>query len=139
MAALPLTVNAHNNTEMEYHGKFEHILSWIQHIAIVNRTDIFYIACRLVTQTMSPTLTYFQVLNRCIQYLASRPHKPIFYPSSYYYGSKVIRLIWSGNLVEDYTIQNCPELCQEAYHARILNIRKSVSGIIHNLLGISVY
>ena len=99
--------------------------------------DIFYIACRLLTQTVSPTLISFQDIRRCIQYLASHPHKPIFYISNYYYVSNVIRLTWSGNKVEDYTTHNCLEFHKNADRARILNRRRAFSGIIHTLPGVA--
>ena len=70
--------------------------------------------------------------------MASHSHKTIFYPSNYYYGSTVIRLTCSGYQVEDHTTQNCLECHQDIDHARILNIRRSVSGIIHTLLGVTV-
>ena len=44
------------------------------------RVYIFYIALRLETQTVTPTLLGYQGLKKCIQYLASRPHKPILIP-----------------------------------------------------------
>ena len=87
---------------------------------------------------MAPNLTGFQGIKLCLQYLASHPHKPIFYPSNYYDGSNFIRLTWSGNQVEDCTTHNCLKLYQDVDHARILNIRRSVSGIIHLLHGVSV-
>ena len=87
---------------------------------------------------MAPTLPGFQGINRCVQYLASHPHKPIFYPSNSYDGSNVIRLTWSGNQVEDHKTQNFLECHQDADHARIINRRRSVSGIIHTLLGVAV-
>ena len=65
--------------------------------------DIYYTSCRIKNQTMAPTLPSFQGIKSCIQYMASHPHKPIFYPSNYDYGSNVIRLAWSGNQLEDYT------------------------------------
>ena len=88
---------------------------------------------------MAPTLPGFQGIKRCVQYLASHPHKPIFYPSNSYDGSNVIRLTWSGNQVEDHTTQIILECHQNADHVIILNRRRSVSGIIYNLLGVSVY
>ena len=72
-------------------------------------TDILCTAYCLGNQTMAPNLLCFQRIKRCIQYLASHPHKPIFYLSNYYDGSDVIRLTWSGNQVEDYKTQNFPE------------------------------
>ena len=78
-------------------------------------------------------------LKRCAQYLASHPHKPIFYPYNSYYGSNFIRLTWSGNQVEYYTTQNFLERHQDADHAKIINIRQSVSGILHTLLGVDVF
>ena len=64
---------------MEYHGKFGHTLGRIQHISLMSRIDICYATCRLETQTVAPTLHGFQVIKRCVQYLASHPHKPIFF------------------------------------------------------------
>ena len=133
MAAIPLTGHALKKAEMEYHGKFGHTLGRIQHI------DLCYETCCLANQTVAPNLTGFQGIKRSVQYLDSRPHKPIFYPSNSYDGSNVIRLTWSGNQVEYHTTQNCLEYHQDADHDRILNRRRSVSGIIHTLLGVSVF
>ena len=101
----------------------------------MSRINLCYETCRLATQTVAPTLPGFQGIKRCVQYLASHQNKPIFYPSCSYDGSNVIRLPWSGNKVEDHITQNCLECHQDADHARILNRRRSVSGIIHTLLG----
>ena len=78
MAALTLTGHALHNAEIEYHGKFGHTLGRIQHIALMSRIDLCYATCHLETQTVSPTLPGFQGIKRCVQYLASHPHKPIF-------------------------------------------------------------
>ena len=71
---------------MKYNGKFGHNLGRIQHIALMSRIDIYYTACRLETQTVAPTIPYFQGIKRCIQYMDIHPHKPIFYLSNYYDG-----------------------------------------------------
>ena len=123
---------------MEYHGKFGHRLGRIQHIAIMSRIDFCYETCCLSTQTVAPTLPSLQGIKRCVQYLASKPHKPIFDPSNSYDGSNVIRLIWSGNQVEYHTPRNCLECHQDADHARIINRRRSVSCIIHTLIGVAI-
>ena len=123
---------------MKYHGKNLHTLKGIQHIALMSRIDLCYATCHIATQNLEPTLPGFQGINRCVQYLASHPHKPIFDPSNYYDGSNVIRLTWSGNQVEYHTTQNCLEFHQDADYARIINRRRSVSGIIHTLIGVSV-
>ena len=123
---------------MEYRGKFVHTLGRIQHIALMIRIDLCYATCSLATQTVATTLPVFQGIKICVQYMASHPHKPIFYPSNYYDGSNFIRLTWSGNQVEYHTTQNILECHQDADHARILNRRRSVSGIIHTLLSVAV-
>ena len=64
--------------------------------------------------------------------MASQIQKPIFHPYDYSYGSNVNILTWIGNQFEDYITHNCLEYHQDTDHARILNIRRSVSGIIHN-------
>ena len=123
---------------MEYHGKFVHTLGRIQHIA---RMSIIYLCCatcRLENQTVSRTLPGFQGIKRCVQYLASHPHKHIFYPSNYYDGSNAIRITWIGNKIEDHKTKNFLGCHQDADHARIINIRRSVSGIIYTLLSVAV-
>ena len=70
--------------------------------------------------------------------MGSHPHKSIFYPSNYYDGSNVIRIIWSGNQVEDYTTHNYLEYDQDADYAIIISRRRSVSGINHTLLRVDV-
>ena len=104
----------------------------------MSRIDLCYATCRLATQTMAPTLPGFQGIKRSVKYLASHPHKPIFYPYNSYDVSNVIRLTWNGNQVEDHTTKNCLECHKDAEHAIILNRRRSVSGIIHTLLGVSL-
>ena len=123
---------------MEYHGKFGHRHVRIQKISLMIINDLCYATCRLTTQTVAPTLTDFQGIKRCVQYLDSHLHKPIFFPSYSYYGSNVISLAWSGNQVEDHITHNDLECHQDAYNSIILNIIRSVSGIIHTLLGVSV-
>ena len=138
MSALLLTGNSLNRGEMEYHGNFGHTLWWIQHIVLMSIILICYTSCCLATQNVAPTLPGFQGIELCIQYMASHPQKPIFYPSNSYDGSNFIRLTWSGNQVEDYTTQNCLVFHQDADHARIISIRRSVSGIICTLLIVAV-
>ena len=94
---------------MEYHGKFGHTLGRIQHIALMSRLDICYAIFSLETQTIAPTLPGFQGIKRCVKYLASNPHKPIFYPYNYFGGSNVIILTMSGDKMEDYTTHHCLE------------------------------
>ena len=101
--------------------------------------DNCYTYFRMTNQTLVPTILGFQGTKRCLQYLASHPHKTIFYPSNSYDVSNVIKLTWSGNQVEDYTTHNCLECHQYADHYIILNIIRSVSGIIHTILGVSVF
>ena len=104
----------------------------------MSRLDICYTACSLETQTVAPTINFFQGIKLFIQYMDSHPHKSIFYYSNYYDGLNVIRLTWIGNQVEDYTTHIFLECQQYADHAIIINRRRSVSGIIHTLLGVSV-
>ena len=109
LAALPLTGHDLHKSEMEYHGKFGYTLGKIQHIAPMSRIDLCYATCCLDTQTVAPTLPDFQGIKRCLQYLASTPHKPIYYPSDSYDGSNVISITWNGNQVENHITQNCLE------------------------------
>ena len=99
MAALPLTGHDLNKAEMEYHRNFGRTLGRIQYISLMSIIGICYATCCLSTQTVTPTLPCFQGIKRYVQYMASHPHKTIFYPSIYYEGSNVIRLTWSGNRV----------------------------------------
>ena len=87
---------------------------------------------------MEPTLPGLQGIKGCVQYMASRPHKPIFYPSSYYDGSNITSSSWSGNQVKDHAAQNCMGCHQYMDHDIIINMRRSVSGIIHTLLSVDV-
>ena len=88
---------------------------------------------------MAHFITGFKGIKKCIQYIAIHPKKPIFYPSDSYDGSNTIRCTWSGTQVEELTTHNCLEYHQDADHARIINMIGSVSGIIHNILGLTVY
>ena len=86
-----------------------------------------------------PNIPGFQGLNRCMKYLDISPHKPIFYPSGSFDLSNDIRITCSGNQVEKKTTQNCLECHQDVDHTRIINRKRPVLGIVHNLLGIVVY
>ena len=123
---------------MEHHGKFGQNIGLTQPIAIMSRIDIHYTTLCLGTQTVSHTLPGFRGLKICIQYQASHTHRHICYSYNSYDGSNLIKIIWSENQVEDHTTHNFLECHQDADHARIVNIRCLVSGIIYNLLGITV-
>ena len=90
---------------MEYHGKFGNTIGRINHIALISRIEICYIACHLATKTVARNLTGFQGIKRCIQYMDIHPHKTIYYPSNDLNGSNSIRHTWNVNQVEDYTTQ----------------------------------
>ena len=104
----------------------------------MSRIDICCATCCLETQTVASTIPGLQGIKRCVKYLVSHPHKPILYTFNYYDGSYFIRLTWSGNQIEDHTTQNCLECHQDADHVRTINRRRSVSGILHTLLGVAV-
>ena len=131
MAEFLFTGNAVRKEEMDYHGKFGHTIGWIQNIAIMRIIEIFYTAYYMGTQTVAHALPGLQYIKICIQYLASHPHKPIFYPSTYYYGSNSIRLIWIGTQVKYYTTQNFLGCHQDADCYIIINRRRPVSGILY--------
>ena len=139
LAALPLSGHALHKAKVEYHGKFGHTLIRIQHIALISIIDLFNATFCLTTQTEAPNTTGFQGIKRCVSCLDSHPHKHIFYPSNYYDGSNAIRLTWFLNQVEYHTTQICLECHQDAYHTRILNRRRSVLGIIYDLIGVAVW
>ena len=88
---------------MGYHGKFGHTIKGILHISLMSRIGICYATCRLATQSVAPAIPGFQGTKRCVQYLGSQPHIPIFYPSCSRDGSNIIRLSCSGNQAEKYT------------------------------------
>ena len=113
MGALTLTGHALHKAEMEYHGKFFTYAWKYKYIDLMIRIDLCYETWNLYTQTVAPNLTVFQGNKLCVQYLASLPHKPIFYPSNSYDRSNAIRLTWSGNQVEYHTTQNCLEFHQD--------------------------
>ena len=87
---------------------------------------------------MTPNISGFQVIKCCIQYLASHPHKTIFYPYNSDDGSNSIKLTWSGDQFEGYTTRNCLEFHQDEDRAIIIKRRRLVSGIIFTLLGVSI-
>ena len=123
MAAVNSIGNDPNMEEMEYPGKLVHTIGHIQHTDIMRIFDIFYKAFLLVTQNMAPTTNGFQGLNKCIQYLANYPHKPVFYPYNSYDIPNIIISSWGGTQVEDYTTHNCLEFHQDNYHSIITNRR----------------
>ena len=136
MDALTLTGNDPGKEEMEYHAKFGHTILWIKNMDITRRIVICCIYCGLGTQNMAPNLPGFQGIKRCIKYIDSHYHKPIFNPSNYYDVSNLIRIKRSEYQVEDYKTHNCIELHQDQDHAIILNRRWPFSGIIHNIIDI---
>ena len=86
---------------------------------------------------MAPTITGLKVLKRCIQYLASHPHLKL-YTYNYYDGSNFIRITWSGTQFEYYTIYNDLECHQGVDRYIIISMRRSILGIIHTLLGVTI-
>ena len=122
---------------MEYHGKFGHNIVQINHIDIMNRVLIFTNPATLRPKLWRILFLSFK-LPKYVFNILILTLKKIFYPYNYCDGSNVISLAWSGNQVEDYTDQNCLECHQDADHTKIINRRRSVYEIIHNLLGVSI-
>ena len=61
-----------------------HTLRRIEHIALMIRIGICCIICCIETQTVAPILPVFQGIKHFVQYLASHPHKLIFFPYNSY-------------------------------------------------------
>ena len=99
MDALPLTGNNLHKIEMEYYGNIGHTLGRIQWIDPMGIIEIFCANCHIATKTVAPTLPGYQGIKWCVQYLASNLNKPIYYPTSSYDVSNVIKLTWSGNKI----------------------------------------
>ena len=72
----------------------------------MSRLGICYANYCIASQTVAPTLPFFQGTKHCAEYLASHPHRPIFYPSNYHVESNFIRLTRGCNQVKDYTTKN---------------------------------
>ena len=138
IVTLPLKGNTLRKEEIEYIGNFGHTIGRIQHIDPISRIDICYATYSLATQTVAPNIPGFQGIKRCAQYMASHPHKPIFYPSDSYDVSNFIKITWSEDQVEDYTIYNSIKYHQDVNHTRIINRKSSFSGILHTLLDVDV-
>ena len=73
-------------------------------------------------KNVAPSITCFQGISFCIQYLAIHTHKPICHTYNYYAGSNLIRFTLSGYQIEDYTTHSCLELHQDADHGITINI-----------------
>ena len=92
----------------------------------------------LVTQTVAPTLPYFQGLHFCILYLDNHSNNPVFYPYNSYDVSNIIRPTYRSTQDEDYTTHNSLEFRKYNYYYIINNRRRSVSDIMHTLIVISI-
>eukprot|EP00956_Cyclotella_meneghiniana_P015837 scaffold24602_cov53-Cyclotella_meneghiniana.AAC.1 len=77
---LPLQGKDLKEAEKKYGGSFASILGDVMHVWVWSRLDIGYATTRLSQYTHAPNAAAFAGLYRILRYLATHPHRPIFYP-----------------------------------------------------------
>ena len=66
----------------------------------VSRPDIMYAMCRRGRYIASPTAASFSGLKRICRYLATKPHRPLFFPSQALSSKNIVVFQWSPKETE---------------------------------------
>ena len=91
--------------EKEYNGSYRSIYGSLLHFSNISRPDLMYAMCRLGKYMAAPTAAAFAGLRRICRYLATTPHRPIFYRSSPISETNVVVFDWSSNDTEKKTFK----------------------------------
>ena len=81
MEQLPATGQELKALEERYGGTFAGILGELMHVECISRFDLSYTIRRLGAYTHAPNAAAFAGLYRALRFLATHPHRPIFYPN----------------------------------------------------------
>jgi hypothetical protein len=94
--------------------------------------------CRLGKYVSAPTTASFQGLHRICRYLATKPHRPLFYPSNPSNGSNVVVFTWSPTDTERKSFSNDLLCFNDASDAQDLQDLRSVLCNVHTLGGTAI-
>lgn len=137
---LPATKEELKKLIEKYGAPFASILGDIMHVWVWSRLDIGYATSRLSQYTHAPNTAAFQGLYRILRYLATHPHRPIFYPAGISLDDyQELRVDFDAPNFESMNIPN--GLCEvvDADHARDHATRKSHHCVIALLIGVAVH
>jgi hypothetical protein len=100
------------------------------HIWVWSRLDIGYATQRLSSYTHAPNAAAFAGHYKILRYLATHPHRPIFFPRLPMTGSQEIRVDYDPPKIDSIELPNSLIECVDADHARDHATRRSVYCII---------
>lgn len=137
---LPATKEELTLLEKKYAGGFSSILGEIMHVWVWSRPEIGYATTRLSQYTHVPNAASFQGLYRVLRFLATHPHRPIFYPAGLSLDDwQELRVDFDPPNYKSMDIPN--SLCEavDADHARDHATRRSHHCTLAMICGVAIH
>ena len=136
---LPLQGKDLKEAEKKYGGSFASILGDIMHVWVWSRLDIGYATTRLSQYTHAPNAAAFAGLYRILRYLATHPHRPIFYPRRPVTDVHELRFEYDAPSFESITLPNGLLEMVDSDHARDNATRRSCHCVLALLCGVAIH
>jgi hypothetical protein len=137
-SSLPASPVDLTSLETEYGSSYRSTYGSLLYFSNVTRIDLIFAMCRLGKYVSAPTTASFQGLHRICRYLATKPHRPLFYPSNPSSGTNVVVFSWSPSDVEKRSFSNELLCFNDAGDPQDLQDLRSVLCNIHTLGGTAI-
>jgi len=139
MEQLPATKEQLQDLELRYGGGFSSILGEIMHVWVFTRLELGYGISRLSQYTHGPNAASFAGLYRMLRFMATHPHRPIFYPRLSLEEQQELRADFDYPKYESIILPNGLAEMVDADHARDNATRRSCHCIIALINAVAIH
>ena len=137
-ASLPASPSDLKMLEKQYGGSYRSIYGSLLYFVNVTRLDLMFAMCRLGKYTAAPTAAAFAGLRRICRYLATKPHRPLYYPANPTHGTNIIAFEFGPNEKETLKLSNGLTCFNDTGDAQDLMDQRSLLCNTHTLGGTCV-
>ena len=137
-ASLPASPPDLKLLEKQYGGSYRSIYGSLLYFVNVTRLDLMYAMCRLGKYTAAPTSAAFVGLRRICRYLATKPHRPLYYPANPTHGTNMITFAFGPNDTKTIEMSNDLTCFNDAGDTQDLMDQRSILCNTHILGGTCV-
>ena len=137
-SSLPASPSDLKLLEKQYGGSYRSIYGSLLYFVNITRIDIMFAMCHLGKFTGAPTAAAFAGLRRICRYIATKPHRPLYYPANPSERTNIISFEFGPDEKETITMSNNLTCFNDAGDAQDLMDQRSILCNTHTLGGTCV-
>lgn len=124
--------------EKESGCSYRSLYGSLLYFANITRIDIAYAICRWGKYLSHPTAASFAGLRRICRYLATLPHRPLFFPCLPLTDKHFVAFVWSSKDIESKAFPNDLTCFNDAGEPQDLTDLRAITCNIHTLGGVAI-